>query len=108
MEVELNGRKIDLSKAFPLIRRDWEALASLGATWESLAQATKDPKAAYAYATYVVLKADPSVPADDVGQLTGEQLISLLAEIRKTELAKGVAIPFSTTSTSSDAPTAGP
>jgi len=108
VEIDLNGRKINLLRAFPLVRKDWEALAPLGATWGRLASVTENPAAVYAYATYIVLKADPEASADDVARLTSEQLIDLLKVIRQTELAKGIDVPFSVTSTSSPEPTDGP
>lgn len=67
MEVELNGRQIDLSKALPLKIRDWNQLDRQGVTVERLERPSMPTIAAVLY--YVLHKADSSVTQDEIDNL---------------------------------------
>lgn len=61
MEVDLNGRKIDLSKAFPLKVADWRALSKLGITPDRLAGKV-DVEALCGYALFVLMESRATAP----------------------------------------------
>lgn len=95
MEIDLHGRKIDLSKAVPLLVADWKALGRQGVTPERLANASADVEAAAAYTAHVLSKADPSVTLDEVDRLTFMQLIGVMQAISESEKAAEPQAPLS-------------
>ena len=95
MEIELNGRKIDVSKAVPLLVADWKTLGRQGITPERLANASADVEAAAAYVAYLLSKADPSVTLADVDRLTFMQLIGVMQAISAAEKAAEPSAPLS-------------
>lgn len=80
MDVDLNSRKIDLSKAFPLLTKDWKALGKIGITPDRLAGKV-DVEALCGYALFVLRKADATVPSDELDNLPFTGLLRLLKQM---------------------------
>jgi hypothetical protein len=79
--VTLNGRAIDVAKAFPLTVGDWKALRKAGVTTLSLTRQAEeqDFDVIGAFALHCLRKADPTVTAEEIDALT----LAALAEISK-------------------------
>lgn len=108
MQVELNGRTIDLTKAVPLVMKDWRLLQrTKQINWGRLSTISSDPEAAHGYIAYVLRKADPTVTDEEIDQLTDTQMLAALEAIRQAHEAAGVLIPFLTPSMPSVKPTDG-
>ena len=104
MDVALNGKMINLAKALPLRLRDWKALEAAGITAGALQQGRITE--AVAVILFVLQKADPTVTAEEVDDLalTDPLIRTVLEALREETIDR----PFSTLSTPSPAPTAGP
>lgn len=95
MDVELNGRKIDLSRAFPLKVADWKALGKIGITPDRLAGKV-DVDALCGYALFVLRKADATVPTDEIDNLPFTGLLRLLKQMGEYEASVDkIDVPFS-------------
>jgi hypothetical protein len=107
--VTLNGRTIDLTKAFPLTVGDWKRLKKVGVTPSTLQQQAKeqDFEVIAAYLHYAVQKADPTVTMDEIDGLSMKDFAALSAVIGPLAGGEEVDRPFSAPSTSSAPSTAG-
>lgn len=106
MEVELNGRTIDLRRAFPLLIEDWETLETqYGLTAERLNKGSVVDASIVVF--HCLQKADATVTRDEVRKLTLDHpaVQAVLDMLKKPEAPKG---PSSASSTSSDQNTGGP
>lgn len=65
--VELNGRKIDLSKALPLKIKDWKQLEKVGIPISALAEGKVSHMAAIIF--HVLHKADSNVTQEEIDEL---------------------------------------
>lgn len=97
MEIVLNGRRIDLSLALPLVIRDWKALEREGLTPARLREPTISDAAAIAF--YVLHKADAAVTQDEVDSLAlNDPAVLAVFQALNVAQQEVADLPFSTAS----------
>lgn len=95
MEILVNGRQIDLSRAFPLLTKDWRTLGKIGITPDRLAGKV-DVEALCGYALFVLRKADATFPPDEIDNLPFTGLLRLLKQMGDYEASVDkIDLPFS-------------
>lgn len=104
-EVILNGRSIDLSRVLPLRLRDWKILEASGVIGQRERSITESSEIVY----YILHAADPSVTREEIDNLTisDPAYRTTLRLFRESMAAAADDDPFSNSSTSSPAGTAG-
>jgi len=106
MELELNGRKINISSALPLTIGDWKALEKRKVTLRNLESASITDLSAVVF--HVLHKADDTVKEEEVDALPlTSGVIAVVTEAIRRSQEEPEDVPFSTPSTSSRRSTAG-
>lgn len=88
--LRLGAREVDLDKALPITVRDWRALKKLGINVLTVFQ-DLDPDNVFLIAKYLVQKADPSVPEDDLLDLPPIHLVRIFQLIGE---GQDIDVPF--------------
>lgn len=108
MYVDLNGRRIDVSKVLPLLMKDIRALHRRGVNIERAID-EKDVEMQFQMAFYILNRADPAVTEAELESLTADAYAELWGQINAAATQfREADRPLPSTSTSSPVPSDGP
>lgn len=85
MEIELNGRKIDVSSILPLKTRHWLEMQKKGITPARVVNAPNDVEAVVGYCAYVLGFVDETITAQTLGELPLPKVLDAYSALMRAD-----------------------